>query len=103
MLISLLNLSVFASNAINGVDCLIVKDENSIICKYMHLRQDIDHNISMQWIEPTGEITRKRVMTIPAMHKSIYDYRYLDGRTKGIWTFKAIDDGIEYKTNFKVE
>lgn len=86
-----------------GVDCLILEDENSIICKYNTLRVDYEKNILIQWIEPDKTITRERVVTIPANHGSIYDYRYIEGRTKGIWTFKVIDEGKEYTTNFTIE
>ena len=101
--IILLNLSLFAALAQNSADCIVVKDENSIICKYSHTRKNIDHNITVQWFEPDGQISRERSMTIPATHKSIYDYRYIKGRTKGEWTFKVIDDGVEYTSNFIIE
>ena len=86
--------------ASSSVDCIILEDENSIVCKYTHDRVPYDHNISVRWIEPNNIITRKRTMKIPAYHGSIYDYRYIKGRTKGTWTFEAIDDNVSYKTNF---
>ncbi len=95
--------AVFADSSSIGADCLILEDENSIICKYTHERVDVDHNVTFQWIEPTGDITRRREMTIPALHGSAYDYRYMKGRTKGIWTFKVIDEQKEYTTNFTIE
>jgi hypothetical protein len=42
-------------------------------------------------------------MVIPAGHGSIYDYRYIKGRTLGVWTFKAIDESEEYTTSFVLE
>jgi hypothetical protein len=87
----------------NGVDCLILEDENSIICKYTHTRVDYDKTISVQWIEPNNQVSRSRKMIIPAKHGSIYDYRYKESRTKGIWTFSVIDNGDEYLTNFTIK
>jgi len=87
----------------NNVDCLILEDENSIICKYSLSRVDYEKNILIQWIEPDKIVTRERNMTIPANHGSVYDYRYIDGRTKGVWTFKVTDNKKEYTTNFTIE
>ena len=87
----------------SDVDCLILEDENSIICKFTHDRVSYNKIINVQWIEPDNTITRKREMIIPSNHGSIYDYRYKQGRTKGIWTFKVTDDDEEYTTNFTIE
>jgi len=86
-----------------GVDCLILEDENSIICKYTHKRVDFDKDIIFHWINPKGEVSRTREVVIPAHHGSVYDFRYIDGRMLGIWTFKAVDGYSEYKTNFTIE
>ncbi len=85
------------------VDCLILEDENSIICKYSHKRVPVETKITVNWIDPEGEITRARDMIIPAYHASVYDYRYIEGRKKGVWTFKVIDDEKEYLTTFTIE
>jgi len=85
------------------VDCLILEDENSIICKYSHERVSLEKHITVEWIEPDGSVTRTREMTIPAYHGSVYDYRYAEGRTKGIWTFKVIDNEEEFTTHFTIE
>jgi hypothetical protein len=85
------------------VDCLILEDENSIICKYSQDRISLEKNITVQWIEPDGFISRTRGMLIPAFHASVYDYRYVQGRTKGIWTFKVIDNKEEYTTTFTIK
>ncbi len=87
----------------NSVDCLILEDENSIICKYAHERIDIDKEIQVQWIDPTGEISRERTLLIPAGHGSIYDFRYIAGRLKGIWQFKVTDQDIKLDTNFEIK
>jgi hypothetical protein len=85
------------------VDCLILEDENSILCKYVHTRISLEKHIIVEWIEPDGLISRTRDMVIPAFHASIYDYRYVEGRTKGIWTFKVIDNKEEFTTTFTIK
>jgi len=83
--------------------CIILQDENSIICKYSHERQDEQREVKFEWVEPSGNTTRIRNMIIPAGHGSIYDYRYIKGRTKGTWIFKVTDDTEQTQTKFIVE
>ncbi|MGM0518884.1 MAG: hypothetical protein ACQERD_04480 [Campylobacterota bacterium] len=85
------------------VDCLILEDENSIICKFNAQRQTKDQEIIVQWIDPQGEVSRSREMIVPSGHGSIYDYRYKDGRVPGEWTFKVITDEKEYTTTFELK
>ncbi len=85
------------------VACLILEDKNSIICRYSHERISLEKHITVHWIEPDGLISRTRDMIIPASHASIYDYRYVQGRTKGIWTFKVIDNKEEFTTTFTIK
>jgi len=87
----------------NNIDCLILEDENSIICKYEHERVDIDKEIQVQWIDPLGQLSRERTLLIPAGHGSIYDFRYISGRLKGIWQFKVIDNDIKLDTSFEIK
>ena len=85
------------------VECVVLEAENSIICKFTQKRVNKDKNIRFEWIEPNGKITRTREMIIPAGHGSVYDYRYIKGRTKGIWEFRAIDEESQYSTNFEIK
>lgn len=87
----------------SSVDCLILKDENSIICKFETNRSVEDQTIIAQWIDPSGEVSRSREMIVPAGHGSIYDYRYIKGRTVGTWTFKIILEDKEYTTQFELK
>jgi hypothetical protein len=98
-----LSASEIADYSDSKADCLILKDENSIICKYTHKRINSDKVIQFQWIEPNGVISRQRDMIIPAGHGSVYDYRYKTGRTQGEWTFKVIDNSQEFTTQFTLE
>lgn len=86
-----------------SADCLILEDENSIVCKYIHERSDTDKEIQVQWIDPNGEISRDRVLVIPAGHGSIYDFRYIAGRLPGIWQFKVIDEERETTATFEIK
>jgi hypothetical protein len=86
-----------------NVDCLILEDENSIICKFEVIRDIKDQNIIIHWISPTGEISRTREMLIPAGDVSAYDYRYLDGREGGKWNFKVVYNNNEYTSSFELK
>ena len=101
MMIVFINSSLFAQEG--SVDCIILEDENSIICKYMSDRVDYDKNVSFVWTEPDGKVTRTKILVMPAGHGSIYDYRYIQGRMEGTWGFKVIDSQKEFKTTFIVE
>ena len=94
---------VNASDIENNADCIILKDENSIICKYTHKRIDSDKNVIFNWIDPSGILSRNRTMIIPAGHGSVYDLRYINGRVSGKWTFEVLDNNISFKTNFIIE
>jgi hypothetical protein len=87
----------------NSVDCIILKDENSIICKYIHTRSSEDKKVEFIWIDPDGEISRQRTMLIPAGHGSIYDYRFINGRVTGKWTLEVLDNNKSFTTNFIIE
>lgn len=86
-----------------NVDCLILEDEKSIICKFEIIRDTKDQEIIIHWISPTGEISRTREMIIPAGDMSAYDYRYLDGREEGKWNFRIIYKGNEYTSQFELK
>ena len=86
-----------------NVDCLILEDEKSIICKFEVIRDTKDQLIVINWISPTGEISRTREMNIPAGDVSAYDYRYLDGREGGKWNFKIIYNQNEYISSFELK
>ncbi len=86
-----------------NVDCIILKDEDSIICKYQTIRKNIDEPILIEWINPQGKISRTREMTVPAGHSSIYDFRYIKNRAKGTWTFKVNSNEEVYTTTFELK
>ena len=86
-----------------NADCLILEDENSIICKFEVLRDEKEQIIIINWISPTGEISRTREMIIPAGDSSAYDYRYLDGREGGKWNFKILYNQKEYTSQFELK
>jgi len=98
-----MSIALFAQEIKPEVDCLILEDENSIICKYIHERVETDKTIVFEWIDPTGNISRTRDVIILSNHGSAYDFRYTDGRQKGIWTFKVIDENKTYQTQFEIK
>ena len=87
-----------------NVDCLILEDENSIICKFeVELNNENNQTLIINWIDPNGAVSRTREMVIPAGDTSAYDFRYLDGREKGKWDFKIIYNNQEYTTKFELK
>jgi hypothetical protein len=99
----ILSFKAFGYDDFKEAQCVIIEEENAIYCKYIHTRVNHDKQVVFNWIEPNGIISRSRVMTIPAGHGSVYDYRFLEGRTKGIWTFEVIDDDESIKTTFEIK
>jgi len=97
------NLSANEKPTFNSVDCIILEDENSIICKYIQTREDTDKTVLFKWYEPNGNISRQRNLNIPAGHGSVYDFRYIKGREIGIWTLEVIDNNNSFKTTFTIE
>lgn len=110
LVLFMLSISVACANDIQTdeineeakVDCLILKDKNSIICKFEAVRSTDDQNVTLQWINPEGDISRTRDMIVPSGHGSIYDFRFIEGRALGEWTFKAIVNSKEYTTQFEL-
>ena len=92
----------FSMDEINEADCLIIKEENSIICKYSAQREIEDKFIDVEWIDPEGDISRSRKIIMPSGHGSVYDFRYINGRMPGIWTFKVVDKDKTFTTNFEL-
>ncbi|NQY21288.1 MAG: hypothetical protein HRT40_08250 [Campylobacteraceae bacterium] len=90
-------------NASASSECIIIKKENSIICKYMRSSKDIDREVRIEWVNPKDIISRVRNVIIPAGHGSIYDFRYIDGREKGIWIFRVIDNKTTTLSTFEIE
>lgn len=87
-----------------NVDCLILEDENSIICKF-EIIQDLDNEqkIVINWINPSGEISRSREIIVPIGDSSAYDFRYIEGRELGKWDFSIIYRDQEYSTSFELK
>ena len=103
LILLLLLLGLFAQENKPEVDCLILEDENSIICKYILSRENTDKNITFEWIDPTGNISRTKDVMVWSNHGASYDFRYINGRQKGLWTFKVIDNDQIYKTEFEIK
>ena len=85
-----------------NLECLILADEDSVVCKFEVIRSDKEQQIVINWISPTGEISRTREMVINAGDSTAYDYRHLDGRENGKWNFKIIYNDKEYISQFEL-
>lgn len=87
-----------------NLDCLILEDENSIICKFEVIQdEENEQDLTINWINPSGEISRSRDIILSAGDSSAYDFRYIDGRESGIWNFKIIYKEKEYSTKFEIK
>ncbi len=102
LLVNIFTLSIYAQDTYIS-NCRILEDENSILCKYKAPPSIDDRIIVVNWIAPHGEISRSRELEILAGYISVYDYRYLEGREPGIWTFEVIDGDVTTRTKFTVK
>jgi len=102
--------SVFAENIVEkksynpNIDCIILEDENSIICKFtVEINKKNDQIVDIKWIDPSGQISRNKEIIIPAGNASAYDFRYLHGRQKGEWKFVITYKDKEYLSKFELK
>lgn len=102
LLLFTLCVSSYAEESLKEADCIILEDENSIVCKYTHTRVNYDKTVIVEWLEPNGTVSRSRKMLIPAGHGSVYDFRYIKGRAKGEWTFRVVDKDTITSTKFSL-
>ena len=102
LLVSLIVPSLWAQDEYKA-DCLILEDENSIICKYVAPPKEEDVMLVVNWIDPNNEISRSREVILHTGHRSIYDFRYLQGRDVGVWTFEVHEGQTITRTNFIIE
>ncbi|WP_300369074.1 hypothetical protein [Hydrogenimonas sp.] len=75
-----------------NVQCNI--ENERIYCTYYLDRSDNQNgkNVEFHWVSPDSpDDDRVRHFQIPARHGSVYDYRFLPGRAKGVWHVKVID------------
>ena len=63
-----------------------------------------EQQITINWISPTGEISRTRRWLFQLSDTSAYDYRYLDGRENGKWILKLYiqEKSIQLNLNYKI-
>ena len=85
-----------------NVECTVLVDEDSIICKFEVIRADKEQQVVINWISPTGEISRTREMIINAGDSTAYDDRHTGGRENGKWSFKIIYNENEYVSQFEL-
>ncbi len=84
---------LFGSMAVAAsVQCEI--ENGRIYCKYFLDRSDNQNGkeVEFHWISPQSpKDDRIRHFRVPPQHGSVYDYRFLPGRTEGRWRVKVID------------
>lgn len=103
-LFMLLSINLYSSEPLHTAECLILEDENSIVCKYNSPSNQNERVVTISWINPEGIIQRKREITIAPLNSSIYDFRFLDGLESGQWQFVVLEDNKEVaKTTFTMQ
>ncbi len=88
----ILLLSLFSFAVAANVQCRI--ENERIYCTYYLDRSDNQNgkNVEFRWISPNApEDERVRHFQIPPQHGSVYDYRFLPGRAKGVWHVRVVD------------
>jgi len=102
LLVNIFIINIYAQDDYSA-NCRILEDENSILCKYKAPPSIDDRIIIVNWIDPNGIISRSRELTILSGYISVYDYRYLEGRELGKWSFEVIDGDNTTKTEFIIK
>ncbi len=89
-------LSLFAVSGVwlmaASVQCKI--ENERIYCTYYLDRSDNQNgkNVEFEWISPASpDDNRIRHFQVPPQHGSVYDYRFLPGRAKGVWHVRVTD------------
>ena len=96
-------LSLIAGDALK---CEVVNEDDiyKIKCKYMTVTKSYDRNISMAWSSPSApQDDRFKTILLKALNKSVYDFRYFDGRANGSWTISATDNSTGEVTSIQFE
>lgn len=87
-----------------NIECLILEDEDSIVCKFeVQKDEENSQKVTINWISPNGEISRSRELEVAPQNASVYDFRYLDGREKGLWSFVIIYKDSQYSSSFELK
>lgn len=83
----LLTFVPFALADENGILCEVIDDGNEKIqCTFSTTRKESDRQTTFYWHSETHpQDDRERSILLPALHGSVYDYRYLRGRAQGSW------------------
>ncbi len=82
---------------------ICLDDEKGITCKVMTKRVNRERTVIYNWRSPDGKDDRRREMTLPANHASLYDMRDKNGRAKGSWKVTATLEGETVSAAFTVQ
>jgi hypothetical protein len=82
-----------AADLPHNLKCDILEEGSKIIrCTYSSVRLEKTRTIQFVWrSETTPHDDRERTLSLPALHGSVYDYRYYYGRAPGKWEVAATD------------
>jgi len=97
---------VLTMQATDALKCNVFNEDDiyKIKCKYMTVSKSFDRNISIAWTSPSApQDDRFKTILLKAYNKSVYDFRYFDGRANGTWTITATDDSSGAVTSIQFE
>lgn len=82
-----------AADLRHDLKCNVLEEGDKIIrCTYSSARVETSRTIQFIWrSETTPHDDRERTLFLPALHGSVYDYRYYYGRAPGKWEVAATD------------
>ncbi|RUM43639.1 MAG: hypothetical protein DSY46_07935 [Hydrogenimonas sp.] len=100
-------LCLMAQSPIIAADIQCRIENERIYCTYHLDRSDNQHGKSVEfhWISPHSPVDdRIRHFRIPPRYGSVYDYRFLPGRAKGVWRVRVTDleTNATVETTFKI-
>lgn len=86
----------------NSLSCTIVKTSKAR-CTFKTARVNTTQGVEFVWTSPDGiGDERRRTITLPANHASVYDERNTQGRASGVWTISATLNGKTSKTSLRL-
>ncbi len=92
-LLGILLSSTLSAERHDKLTCEVVDDGDKIIqCTYSASRLEEERPVQFIWrSETTPHDDRERTLMVPALHGSVYDYRYYYGRALGKWDVTVND------------
>lgn len=80
------------NNELDSESIKVRESDDKIYFFFKGEKLDKSRFIKLEWISPSGKVDRERSKMIQSGKNSFEDYRFKDGREKGIWTLKVTEE-----------